>query len=347
MRTNELGRTGIRVSALCLGSMTWGSQNTETEAHAQLDAALDHGVNFIDTAEMYPVNPVAAETVGRSEEIIGRWLARSGRRGEVVLASKVTGNGRAFIREGRDIDGAAFTEALDGSLKRLRTDCIDLYQLHWPNRGSYHFRRNWTFDPSGRDRQAILDNMLDVLEAAQRARNAGKIRHLGLSNETAWGTMTWLRLAEANGLPRVVSVQNEYSLMCRLYDTDMAEVSAMEGVGCLAFTPQVGGLLSEKYRGGRVPAGSRLALNPGLNGRVTARMWLAADAWRAVARRHGLDVNQMALAFAMSRPFMTATIFGATSMAQLENALAAADLTLSEEVLADIDATHRLHPMPF
>ena len=211
MQRRQLGRTGIEVSALCLGSMTWGSQNTEAEGHAQIDRALDRGVDFIDTAEMYPVNPVAKETIGRTEEIIGTWLARTGRRGDVVLATKHSGEGQKMVRDGAPISSKTIPETVEGSLRRLQTDYIDLYQFHWPNRGSYMFRKNWTFDPSGQDRAATVAHMEDALEALQKQVEKGNIRHFGLSNESAWGTSQWLRISEDRGLPRVASMQKRWA----------------------------------------------------------------------------------------------------------------------------------------
>ncbi len=347
MKTRPLGRTGMRVSELCLGSMTWGTQNTLDEGHAQIDMALDHGVNFIDTAEMYPVNPISAETAGRTEEIIGAWNARSGRRAEVILATKHSGAGMKHVRDGAAISSASVPEAVEGSLKRLQTDYIDLYQFHWPNRGSYMFRQNWTYDPSKQDRTETVAHMEDTLGALQREVDKGTIRAFGLSNESAWGTAQWLRLAEDKGLPRVASIQNEYSLMCRLYDTDLAELSVNEDVGLLAFSPLAAGFLTGKYQGGAVPEGSRMSLVSNLGGRRTDRAFAAVDAYLAVAQKHGLDPVHMALAWCLTRPFMCSAIFGATSMAQLEQALGAADITLSEDVLRDIDTTHRAHPMPY
>lgn len=347
MQMKPLGRTGIMVTDLCLGTMTWGTQTTEAEGHAQIDAALDAGINFVDTAEMYPVTPISAETVGATEAIIGTWLARTGRRADMVLATKVTGANGGFCRDGEPISADAIRRALDGSLRRLQTDYIDLYQLHWPNRGSYCFRQNWTYDPSGQDRAATVQHMEDVLGELQRQVEAGRIRHVGLSNETAWGTMMWLRVAEANGWPRMQSIQNEYSLLHRLFDTDLSEVAANEQVGCLSYSPLAAGLLSGKYAGGAVPAGSRASINGDLGGRLTPRVHDAVAAYAEIAARHGLDLVQMALAFARSRPFMTSVIFGATTQDQLERALGAIGLELPDEVLAEIDAAHKAHPMPY
>jgi len=347
MKKNQLGRTGIEVSALCLGSMTWGSQNTTGEGHAQIDRALERGINFIDTAEMYPVNPVAKETIGRTEEVIGDWFAESGRRDEVVLASKHSGEGMAHARDGAPISSKTIPEAVEGSLRRLKTDCIDLYQFHWPNRGSYMFRKNWHYDPSGQDKAETLAHMEDALEALQKQVDKGNIRAFGLSNESAWGTAQWLRLSEEKGLPRVASIQNEYSLLCRLYDTDLAELSVNEDVGLLAFTPLAAGLLTGKYQDGAMPDGSRMTLNASLGGRKTERAFRAVDAYLEIAARHGLDPTQMALAWCINRPFMGSVIFGATSVAQLDVALGAVDVSLTDEVLKEIDTAHRAHPMPF
>lgn len=347
MQRTTLGRTGIEVSRICLGTMTWGSQNDAAEGHVQIDMALDRGVDFLDTAEMYPTNPVRAETVGRTEEIIGDWIARTGRRDEIVIATKIAGPGNPQVRDGAPITPDAVRTAVEASLRRLRTDRIDLYQLHWPNRGSYHFRQNWRYDPSGRDTGRILEEMAAVAEVLAALAAEGKIRAFGLSNETAWGTMQWLRLADTAGAPRVASVQNEYSLLCRLYDTDMAEVSAQEDIALLAFSPLAAGLLTGKYQDGAVPEGSRLARSPGLGGRMTERVGPAVAAYHGVAARHGLDPTQMAIAFTMARPFPTIPIVGATSSAQLDLALGAAEVRLSEAALADIAAVHAAHPMPF
>ncbi|MCR8828131.1 aldo/keto reductase [Pseudosulfitobacter koreensis] len=347
MQMKPLGRTGIKVSQLCLGSMTWGSQNTAEEGFEQIERALDAGINFIDTAEMYPTTPMHAKTVGRTERIIGLWHEDRGRRQDYILATKHSGEGMKHRREGAPISAATIPEAIDDSLRRLQTDYIDLYQFHWPNRGSYMFRKNWTYDPSRQDRAATLQNMEDCLGALQREVDRGRIRAFGLSNESAWGTTQWAEAATRTGGPRVATVQNEYSLMCRLYDTDMAEMSANEDVGLLAFSPLAAGLLTGKYQDGKVPEGSRMDINGDLGGRKTTRAFAAVDAYLDIAQRHGLDPVQMALAWCCTRPFMTSVIFGATTMDQLECALGAADLTLSAEVMADIDTAHRAHPMPY
>lgn len=347
MQKRPLGRTGIEVSALCLGSMTWGSQNTPAEGHAQIDRALERGVNFIDTAEMYPTTPMSAETTGRTEEIIGDWIKASGRRADVILATKHSGKGFKHARDGAPITAGSIPEAIEGSLRRLKTDHIDLYQFHWPNRGSYMFRQNWTYDPSTQNRAETIAHMQETLEALSREVTRGTIRAFGLSNESAWGMAQWLRLAEEGHGPRAASLQNEYSLLCRLYDTDLAELSVNEDLGLLAFSPLAAGLLTGKYQNGALPTGSRMAINGDLGGRKTPRAFAAVTAYHNVAQKHALDPVQMALAWCLTRPFLCSAIFGATDMAQLDLALGAADITLAPEVLSDLDATHKAHPMPF
>ncbi|MEX3014608.1 aldo/keto reductase [Gymnodinialimonas hymeniacidonis] len=347
MRQIPLGNTDETITDYCLGTMTWGTQTPEADAHRQMDMALEAGMYVVDTAEMYPVNPISAETVGVTEEIVGRWnAANPSRRGEYTLATKHSGLNDRFVRFGQPISGATFTEALEGSLRRLQTDCIDIYQLHWPNRGSYMFRQNWTYTPKG-DKAEILANMHDVLEAAGAAVKAGKMRHFALSNESAWGTANWIRLADEHGLPRVQTVQNEYSLMCRMYDTDMGELSVHEQVTLLAFSPLATGLLTGKYQGGAVPEGSRMTLQPEMGGRKTDRAFEAAGAYLDVARKHGIDPVHMALAFTVQRPFAVSTIFGATTCDQLQHIIDGKDTVLSDEVMADLDDVHRAHPMPY
>lgn len=347
MKQLALGRSGLMVSEYCLGTMTWGRQNTAAEAHAQIDMARDHGVTFLDTAEMYPTQPILAETIGLTEEIIGAWIAAGGPRHKLVLATKILGEGNGFVRDGAPIDGASLRVALEASLRRLRTETIDLYQLHWPNRGSYHFRKNWTFDPSGQDTAEVLANMHEVLETLRAVQREGKIRAFGLSNETAWGMAQWLRLAEQTGAPRAAAIQNEYSLLCRLFDTDLAELCHHEDVTLLAFSPLAAGLLSGKYQGGAIPEASRRARTPELGGRVRPRVFPAVEAYLAIARKHGLDPSQMALAWCRARPVPVIPILGATTPEQLRTDLEAADLVLAPEVLAEIEDAHRDHPMPY
>lgn len=345
MRQIDLGRTGIKVSELCLGTMTWGTQNTESEGHAQMDLALEAGVNFWDTAEMYPVNPVSKETAGRTEAIIGTWFAARGQRERVVLATKIAGGGQTAVRDGIPPSASVLREAVEGSLKRLQTDWIDLYQIHWPARKHYHFRDNWAYDPRSNDPAKIEAQILEILQEAAKLIAEGKIRAIALSNETVWGTAKWLALADKHGLPRMASVQNEYSLLCRQFDTDWSELSVMENLPLLAFSPLACGILSGKYQGDITPAGTRRALNPVLSGRITPRTFTATQAYLDIASRHGLNPCQMAIAFTQTRPFPTIPIVGATSTAQL--AINLEQISLSPEVLAEIAVAHRAHPQPY
>ena len=347
MRYKKLGSSDLDVSMICLGSMTWGTQNTVAEGAAQIDLALDHGVNIIDTAEMYPTTPLSKATQGDTERVIGSWVKASGRRQDVILATKVAGAGYANVRDGAPISRETIKLAVEASLTSMATDYIDLYQLHWPNRGSYMFRQNWTYDPTRQNKEETLAHMYEVLLTFQELKNEGKIREFGLSNESAWGTSQWVRMAEQHDLPRMVAIQNEYSLLCRLFDTDLSETVHNEDIGLLAYSPLAAGILSGKYAPDVTPAGSRRSLNETLNGRLNENLWPALDAYRDIAKRHELDLCQMAIAWTLTRPFMASSIIGATSMEQLETILGAADLVLSDEVMADIQATFRKHPMPY
>jgi aryl-alcohol dehydrogenase-like predicted oxidoreductase len=346
MKYNPLGRTGISVSEICLGTMTWGSQNSEQDAHDQLDYAFSQGVNFIDTAELYPTTPLSPETYGDTERFIGSWMKARGNRDRVVLATKVAGPGRPYIRGGEPMSRAGILDAVDNSLSRLKTDYLDLYQLHWPNRGHYHFRNAWSYDPSNQDREQVAAELAEILETIGDIVKAGKVRALGLSNDTAWGTMRMLKLAEDRGLPRVASIQNEYNLLYRAYDLDLAEVSHHENIGLLAYSPLAAGLLTGKYLDGAKPEGSRLTRNGDLGGRYQPLQEPAVRAYVDLAKEHGVDPAQMALAFCLARPFMACVIIGATSMAQLKADIAAADLTLSADVMNGIGRIHRLYPAP-
>ena len=346
MRRMRLGAGGPEVSGWCLGTMTFGNQTPEAEAHRQIDMALDVGIDFLDTAEMYPVNPVRAETAGRSEEIIGSWIARTGRRGDLVIATKIAGPG-AILRPGTVPDGRQLRRCVEASLGRLGTDVIDLYQIHWPARGSYMFRQNWSFDPSGQDRAATIAHMDDMLGALADCVAEGKIRAFGLSNESCWGTVRWIDRAAAVGGPRVVSVQNEYSLLCRFWDTDMAEMAVNEDVVLLAFSPLGAGFLTGKYQDGAVPEGSRMSLNPEMGGRRSGRVFGAVAQYLRIAAEHGIDPVHMAMAWQGTRPFAVCPIFGATTADQLARILAGREVVLAPEVLAAIGEAHRAHPMPY
>ena len=281
MKMNELGRSGIMISDLCLGTMTYGTQTDRADAFAQMDMAVEAGINLLDTAEMYPVNPITAETQGDSERLVGDWFQASGKRNQVVLATKHSGMGIKHIRDRAPITASSIPTAIDGSLKRLKTDVIDLYQFHWPNRGSYMFRQNWNYDPSKQDKAETIQHMHDCLGALQNEVSRGRIRAFGLSNESAWGTAQWLRASEEGHGPRVASIQNEYSLMCRMYDTDLAELSVNEDVGLLAFSPLATGFLTGKYTANMVPEGSRMSLSPDLGGAIRlGPIWLRQPIWR-------------------------------------------------------------------
>lgn len=352
MKRVKLGGSDVEVSEICLGTMTFGNQTSEPDAHAQLDRARDVGLTFLDSAEMYPVNPVRRETFGITEEIIGRWLARAGQRDSVEIATKITGPSQ-MIRDGADYDGKTVLECIDKSLGRLQTDYIDLYQLHWPIRGSYAFRQNWTYDPSGQSRQETLDHMGDVLGALDTARKAGKIRAAGLSNESAWGLTRWCDIADRLGAPRMSAIQNEYSLLYRPYDTDLAETAVNEDVTLLSYSPLAAGILTGKYTGGAVPDASRVAVDKetggmgNLGGRLTTRAVTAADAYAALAREHGWDPVHMAISWQLGRPFKVVPIIGATDMAQLEHLVAGFGRTLPEDLTKAIARMQREHPMPY
>ncbi len=348
MEYRKLGRTGLDVSVICLGTMTWGCQNTEAEGHEQMDYALTQGVNFFDTAEMYAIPP-SPDTCFKTESIIGSWFADRKNRDKVILATKIAGPGMPWIRDGRNIiNRENILQALEGSLTRLQTDYIDLYQLHWPNRGGYSFGRHWNFAPGQMDRQEVEDNFLEVLEALDNLVKEGKVRHIGLSNETAWGTMRWLGIAEKHGLPRMASIQNEYSLLYRLYEPELVEVTAYEDIGLLAWSPLATGMISGKYLDGKRPEGTRWAFGTErYTYRDTPNASEAVRAYISIAEKYGLDVCQMALAFVNRQPFVTSNIIGATSMEQLKTNIASIDVTLDSDVLADIDAVRRQYPMPY
>ena len=344
MNQRPLGATGLRVSELCLGTMTFGEQNTEAEAFAQLDHAVAAGINFIDTAEIYPVPP-RVETQGATERFIGNWLAERGGRERLILASKVAGPGDwiDYLRmPGRRLDRANIEAALDASLQRLRTDYIDLYQLHWPDRETNYFGKLGYRHPEQDDSVPLLETLQVLGDLVQ----AGKIRHVGLSNETPWGTMRLLALAETHGLPRMVSIQNPYSLLNRSFEVGLAEVATREQCGLLAYSPLAFGMLSGKYLDGARPAGARLTLFSRFDRYSNAQAEWATAEYCAIARRHGLDPAQMALAFVTSRAFVTSNIIGATTLAQLESNLSSAELRLSQEVLDEIEAVHRRQPNP-
>ncbi len=346
MKQLTLGQSDLRVSEYCLGTMTYGGQTDETDAHRQLDMAQAAGVNFLDAAEMYPVHPVTLETAGRTEEIIGRWIAAR-RPQDLVVATKITGAGSNAVKDGPPITAARMRAAVEGSLARLQSDCIDIYQLHWPNRGSYHFRKYWSFDPRSQDRAETLAHMAEILSCAQDLITEGKIRHIALSNESAWGLASWLNLAEAEGLPRMLSMQNEYSLLCRIFDLDMAEACWNENVPLLAYSPLAAGLLSGKYAGNVTPDGSRRERSPDLGGRITGRVFEAVSGYLAIAQEFGIDPVHLAVQWTRTRPVPTLPIIGATTSQQLEHLLIGSEVTLCEDVRAAVDQLNQAMPMVY
>ena len=343
MKYRMLPGTDLNVSTVCLGTMTWGEQNSEAEAHAQLDAALAHGINFIDTAEMYPVPP-RAETQGRTEAYVGNWLARRPR-GEVVVATKVAGPGRRdWIRGGRtDLTHGVIAEAVETSLARLRTDYIDLYQIHWPQRNVPNFGAT-EFDPAKeRDGPSIHEQV----EAMAALIKAGKIRHYGLSNETAWGVCEFRRAARELGVAGPVTLQNSYSLLSRNVDNDLAETLFREGMSLLAYSPLGAGILSGKYRNGAQPPAARFTRFDGLGLRFRKPpVPEAVEAYAVLARKRGLSLPQLALGYVASRRYLGAAIIGATSLAQLEEDIAAAQVELDAETSEGIAAIQLRYPNP-
>ncbi|AIW13109.1 NADP(H)-dependent aldo-keto reductase [Vibrio tubiashii] len=332
MQYNKLPHSTLEVSKICLGTMTFGEQNTEQEAFSQLDYALERGVNFIDTAEMYPVPP-KANTQGLTEQYIGSWLAKSGKREKVVLATKVAGPRNVpYIRENMSLDRKNIHLAIDDSLKRLQTDYVDLYQLHWPQRQTNCFGQlNYPY-PDAQEEVTLVE----TLEALAELIKAGKVRYIGVSNETPWGVMTLLRLAEKHELPRIVSIQNPYNLLNRSFEVGLSEISHYEGVQLLAYSPLAFGCLSGKYLNGARPEGARCSLFERFVRYFTPQGEQATQAYVDLARQHGLDPAQMALAFVNQRPFVASNIIGATNLEQLKSNIDSLDVVLTDELLQGI-----------
>jgi aryl-alcohol dehydrogenase-like predicted oxidoreductase len=344
MQYRKLGRSDIDVSLICLGTMTFGEQNSEDDAHRQIDYALDQGVNFIDAAEMYP-GPPKADTQGRTEEYIGSWLAASGKRDSVVLASKVAGRSQMdYLRDGFEtrLTPAQIRSALEASLQRLHTDYLDLYQLHWPDRATNTFGRRGYVHTADDDAVPVEDTLGELA----RLVDEGKIRSVGLSNETPWGLMRYVRAAQAENLPRVVSIQNPYSLLNRTFEVGLAECAEREDVRLLAYSPLAFGVLSGKYLNGAQPEGARLTRWQRFARYTNERGTQAAADYVALANKHGIDPAQMALAYVNSRSFVTSNIIGATTMQQLETNIASADVELSDELIKSIEAIHADNPNP-
>lgn len=350
MKYSKLGSSNLSVSRVCLGTMTWGTQNTQEDADQQIEYALDQGINFIDTAEMYPVPP-SEPTYSKTESIIGNWISRNKeRRSEFVLATKIAGNGIAYLRNGGNITGKTVVEAIDASLTRLQSDYIDLYQLHWPNRTSPHFAKHHPSIISFSDVNGAehTDQMLDILQGLEKSIKAGKIRHFGLSDDTPWGINTYVRLAEIHNLPKPVSIQNEFSLLHTKDWPYLIENCVHQDVAYLPWSPLAAGALTGKYLNGQRPAGSRWskAQRNGLF-RDTELSNQAITAYLEVAKKHNLTPAELALGWCDQVDGVTSTIIGATSMDQLKEDISAFDKPLSEEILTDILAVHRQFPVPF
>lgn len=345
MQYKQLGQSELQVSTIGLGTMTWGFQNTQEQGFEQMDYALEQGINLFDTAEMYAIPPTEA-TFGTTETIIGNWFASRKTREKVILATKITGPGLSWIRGGDAINRKNLIKALEDSLKRLKTDYIDLYQLHWPNRGSYHFGKTWNYSPQF-DPRAEEENFVEVLQTVQDLVAEGKIRHFGLSNETAWGLLKYLELSQRQNLPRVVSIQNEYSLLCRHFESDLSEICLNEQCGLLAWSPLCRGLLSGKYLGGARPPGARLVIETRKEHRIGKQTDDAVQAYVDLASQQGLDPSQMALAFVLAQPFVSSMLVGATSMTQLKTDIEALSLSLSQDVRSQIETIRRQYPAPF
>lgn len=344
MKYTHLPHTEIEVSKICLGTMTWGNQNTEEEGHDQMNFALEQGVNFFDTAELYPV-PAKAELYGHTEKIIGNWFKKTGNRDKIVLASKIAGNGdyTKFIRT-TGFSRESIISAVEGSLQRLQTDYIDLYQLHWPERNTNYFgKRGYQHDISDH----WQDNFHQVLETLRDLIREGKIRHVGVSNETPWGTMRYIEESKVHAtLPRSITIQNPYSLLNRLFEVGLSEIALREKIGLLAYSPLGFGALSGKYLGGRLPEGSRVALFPNYNRYNGEIATSATQKYYELAQANDLSLAQMSLAFVNSRSFVTSNIIGATSLKQLKENISSIDVELSEEVLKGIETIHNQIPNP-
>ncbi len=343
MQYRQLGRTDLNVSALCLGTMTWGEQNTEAQAFTQLDRAKAAGINFIDTAEMYPVPP-RPETYAATEHCIGSYLKARGDRAKWILATKIAGpgNGITHIRDGHlKFNRKHIRAALDDSLRRLQTDWVDLYQLHWPERSTNFFGQL-----GYQHQEGDFTELEETLEVLDEEIKAGRIRHIGLSNETPWGTMKYLQLADSRGWPRAVSIQNPYNLLNRSFEVGLAEISIREQCGLLAYSPLAFGMLTGKYENGARPANARLTLFQRFARYNNPQARAACSRYVALAREHGLSPAQMALAYVTAQPFVTSNIIGATTLEQLESNISSIELELSGEVLKEIEAIHTRQPNP-
>ena len=343
MNYKKLGNTDINVSTICLGTMTWGEQNTQEEGFEQMDYALENGVNFWDTAELYAIPP-KKNTYGKTEEVIGNWFKKTKKRNEIILATKVSGPGLSWIRGGgNQYDEKNLNKAVEGSLKRLKTDYIDLYQLHWPERSTNFFGRR---DYSVNDNEGDWHKFESVLEALKKFIKSGKIRYIGMSNETPYGLSNYIELSKNKSLPRMMSVQNPYNLVNRTYEIGMAEISIREKCGLLVYYPLAAGALSGKYRNGQMPKNSRQALFKGWERHLNPLAMKAYDEYFKIAKEHNLTMVQLAQSFVNSRPFVTSNIIGATTMKQLKENIDSINIELSDEIIDKINQIHNNNPNP-
>jgi len=343
MNYRKLGNTDLDVSTICLGTMTWGEQNTQEEGFEQMDYALDQGINFFDTAELYAVPP-RKETYGHTESITGNWFEKTKKRKKVILATKVAGPTRDYLRRGENsFVGKNLDDALNDSLKRLKTDYIDLYQLHWPERNVNIFGKLGYVH-----KENVWNSFEEVLENLKKYIDQGKIRYIGLSNETPWGVMNYLKLHKEKNLPRMMSIQNPYNLLNRSYEIGLSEVSIREKIGCLAYSPLASGYLSGKYRNGSFPKGSRMERN-GDFWRYrynTPNMEKAVEEYYKISKKYNLDISQMSLKFCEVQSFMTSVIIGATTMEQLKTDIESVNVKLSEDNIKEINEVQKLYPNP-
>ena len=343
MQYTNLPQTDVKISKICLGTMTWGQQNTEAEGHQQMDYALDHGINFFDTAELYSIPP-RAETYGSTERIIGNWFSQRGNRDQVVLASKIAGPA-PFTKHIRTtgFQGQSIRAALEASLTRLKTDYIDLYQLHWPERSTNFFgQRGYTHN----QQDQWQDNIEQVLDILQTLQSEGKIRYVGLSNETPWGTMRYLETSKTKGLPRMITIQNPYSLLNRTFESGLAEIAMREDIKLLAYSPLGFGVLSGKYLNGHKPANSRITIFPHYDRYIKGTAVMATERYAQVAQEFGVSMTKMALAFVNTRPFLAANIIGATTMEQLAENIDSINFQLTDEMLSALNAVQEEIPNP-
>ena len=344
MEYRKLGHTDINVSKICLGTMTWGEQNTEKEAHEQLDFAIDSGINFIDVAEMYPVPP-RAETYGLTESYVGNWLNKRKDRDNLIIATKVSAKAEwlPYIRDGQiKLDEKNINQALDDSLKRLKTDYVDLYQMHWPERDTNFFGRLGYYHAPDKDGVPIVE----TLEVLGELVKQGKIRSIGIANDTPWGLNEYLRIANEKGHPRIVSIQNPYNLLNRTFEIGLSEFSHREQIGLLAYSPLAFGSLSGKYLNNKKPEGARLTLFERFTRYLNPRATEATKLYVELAKKNGLDPAQMALSYVTSRPFLTSNIIGATSMEQLKIDIESINIELSNDVIKEIESIHEKIPNP-